>query len=133
MCAVDAAEVQAGAGLVGDRYSRRGGNRQVTLIQAESLSTIASHLGRAEAPPEDMRRNNRDAGRQPSCAEGAPGRRGQSVREYSGKRHPCSRMEEVLGVGGYSAVRGLGGMTARLMPSGISKLNDPIAILAASA
>lgn len=44
-------------GLLGDRYTRAQGARQVTLIQAEHLSAIASHLGRTQVLPGDLRRN----------------------------------------------------------------------------
>jgi MOSC domain-containing protein YiiM len=30
---------------------------------------------------------------------------GEAVFEYSGECHPCSRMEEALGAGGYNAMR----------------------------
>src|ERR1700712_4593589 len=50
-------ELKAGRGIVGDRYRNPGGPRQVTLIEAESIATIASHLGRAVVDPSDLRRN----------------------------------------------------------------------------
>jgi MOSC domain-containing protein YiiM len=40
-----------GKGLEGDRYNNRGGQRQVTLIQAEHLSAIASYLGKKKIDP----------------------------------------------------------------------------------
>lgn len=46
MRAVAEAELVAERGLVGDRYTKRGGSRQITLIAAEALRAIASHLGR---------------------------------------------------------------------------------------
>jgi MOSC domain-containing protein YiiM len=38
-------------GLEGDRYNNQGGARQVTLIQAEHLKSIASFIGRQEIDP----------------------------------------------------------------------------------
>jgi MOSC domain-containing protein YiiM len=49
---------------------------------------------------------------------------GEAVFEYSGECHPCSRMEEALGVGGYNAMRGHGGITAKIVLSGLIKIND---------
>jgi MOSC domain-containing protein YiiM len=128
MVAVEAAELAAGTGLVGDRYSRQGGGRQVTLIQAESLATIASHLGRAELAPDEMRRNVVVRGVNLLALKGRRFRVGTAELEYAGECHPCSRMEEVLGPGGYNAARGLGGITARVLASGQVRLGDALVV-----
>jgi len=57
MCPVDEAIQDPHDGLGGDHYSRDSGKRQVTLIQAESLAAIASHLGLETLAPECLRRN----------------------------------------------------------------------------
>ncbi|WP_206667936.1 MOSC domain-containing protein [Teichococcus oryzae] len=114
-------------GLAGDRYSSRTQRtRQVTLIGAENLSAIASHLGRAEVEPALLRRNIVVAGINLLALKGHRIRLGGAVLEVTGECHPCSRMEEVLGEGGYNAVRGHGGITARIIAPGMVRLGDAV-------
>lgn len=126
MASLDCVELVAGAGMVGDRYSRCDGARQVSLIQAESLQTIASHLGRDAVSPFDLRRNLVTQGINLLALKGLVFRVGDIRLEWSGECHPCSRMEEVLGPGGYNAVRGLGGILARVLDSGPVRLGDQV-------
>jgi MOSC domain-containing protein YiiM len=118
--------LETGKGLVGDRYGKADGNRQVTLIQAENLATIASHLGLESIPPEDLRRNIVTRGINLLALKDRRFRIGQAILETTGECHPCSRMEETFGPGGYNAVRGLGGITARVIQGGRIMVGDAI-------
>jgi hypothetical protein len=106
MRALQSADFDVAQGVVGDRYTRVAGNRQVTLIQAEHLAAIASHMGRSQILPVDLRRNVVTHGFNLIALKEKRFRIGSAVLETTGECHPCSRMEKILGVGGYNAVRG---------------------------
>ena len=126
MVPLPSVELESGRGLVGDRYGNAGGARQVTLIAAESLASIASHLGREAVPAQMLRRNIVVRGINLLALKGRQFRIGAAILETSGECHPCSRMEELLGTGGYNAVRGLGGITARVVRSGVVALGGAV-------
>lgn len=127
MLVVEEAGFDPERGLIGDHYSSRtGGARHVTLIQAEHLSAIASHLGREAVAPELLRRNIVVAGINLAALKGCRFRLGSAVLEATGECHPCSRMEEILGPGGYNAVRGHGGITARVLEAGTARNGDAL-------
>lgn len=124
---VDAAALDPEQGVVGDRYAGQTGTRQVTLIQAEHLAAIGAYLGRGPAAPEQLRRNLVVAGLNLLAVRDAMLRIGPALLQVTGQCHPCSRMEEELGPGGYNAVRGHGGLTARVIDGGTVRVGDAVA------
>ncbi len=134
---VDAVEAIAGFGLAGDRAAngRGGGKRQVTLLQAEHLPAIAALVGRAAVGAEELRRNlvmsglNLLAARSPMADLHLLLCIGETVQlEITGRCEPCSRMEAILGTGGYNAMRGHGGVTARVLRSGWLRVGDAVRV-----
>jgi MOSC domain-containing protein YiiM len=116
-------------GLEGDRYKSKGGTRQVTLIQHEHLFVIASFLEEDFIDPASTRRNIVVKGLNLLSLKGKRFKIGESVFEYSGECHPCSRMEENLGPGGYNAMRSHGGITAKVIESGRISLGDEVSVI----
>jgi len=126
MLIVDSVEAKTSSGITGDRYAGRSGNRQVTLIQTEHLPVIASALGIATVDPALLRRNICVSGINLLALKDKQFQIGEVILEYTGLCHPCSFMEETFGPGGYNAVRGHGGINARVIRSGIIRLNDTV-------
>ena len=123
---VEEVEANTESGLIGDRYSGKNGKRQVTLIQQEHLTAVGSLLKQEAIHPNLLRRNIVMSGINLLALKGKQFQIGEAILEMTGLCHPCSRMEENLGTGGYNAMRGHGGITARVIKSGIIKTNDTI-------
>ncbi len=124
---VASVEANTESGLVGDHYHGSSGKRQVTLIQGEHLDGMASMLGKKEIDPLLLRRNIVVRGINLLALKDQNFRIGEAVLETTGLCHPCSRMEENLGEGGYNAVRGHGGITARVLQNGTIRVGDEVA------
>lgn len=119
--------IEVGTGLAEDHHARSGrSRRQVTLIQWEYLSVVAAMLGRDSLSPELLRRNIAIAGINVQTLKDQQFRLGNVLLEGTGFCHPCSRMEEVLGPGGYHAMRGHGGITARVIEGGRVTCGDAV-------
>jgi MOSC domain-containing protein YiiM len=117
-------EAKAGKGLSGDRYKSNGG-RQVTFIAEENLKAASAFLGK-EIFHQEVRRNILTRGINLLALKGKQFQIGEAVFEFSGECHPCSRMEINLGHGGYNAMRGNGGITARIVKSGLLQIGNKI-------
>ena len=126
-------------GLQGDRSAARapsspaGGKRQVTLFQAEHLAPIGAFLGRGPLDPALLRRNLLVSGinllglRSPFADRPMHVRLGDEVViEVTGPCDPCSLMEQALGPGAWNAMRGHGGVTARVLQGGTVAEGDAV-------
>ena len=114
-------------GAVDDHYSSRtGASRGVTLIEQECLAAIFSYLGAGLPDPLLLRRNIVTSGINLDALRERRFQVGGAVLEHTGACHPCSRMEALLGPGGYNAVRGRGGITARVVSAGEVAIGDVV-------
>ena len=133
LTSVPEAELKTDSHMLGDHARpKAGGKRQITLIQHEHLAAVAGFLG-LDAPlePGRLRRNLVVRGlnllalknRQISIGDGV-------LLDITGECHPCSRMEEELGPGGYNAMRGHGGLTAHIAQGGRIRVGDVVRVVA---
>ncbi|MEZ5661092.1 MAG: MOSC domain-containing protein [Burkholderiaceae bacterium] len=141
----DEALAEPGRGLRGDhradkvRTGDQARRRELTLLQAEHLPVIASLLNRDEIDARLLRRNLVIQGL--NLAALAPLFPDQTllcrigsevVIEATGPCAPCSRMEAVLGSGGYNALRGHGGITGTHRARGWLRPGDTVTVLDAA-
>ncbi|SET09930.1 MOSC domain-containing protein [Hymenobacter actinosclerus] len=126
------AEAETDRHLLGDHARPRpGGKRQITLLQHEHLAAVAGYLGLAEPlDPARLRRNLVVSGLNLLALKNRQIHLGDEViLEITGECHPCSRMEEELGPGGYNAMRGHGGLTARIIQGGLIRVGDAVSVV----
>ncbi len=121
----------AGYGLEGDHHAKRRPDtkRQVTLIQAEHLVAVAGLMQIERLDPTLVRRNLVVSGINLLALKGQTFQVGEAIFEGTGSCDPCSRMEENLGPGGYNAMRGHGGLTAKVHTGGKIRLGDEVRLL----
>lgn len=116
-------------GLDGDHYSGDSGKRQVTLIMAEHLEAVAKILNKSPLNPSLFRRNIVVSGINLLALKDRNFKIGEVVLQMTGICHPCSRMEENLGAGGYNAMRGHSGITAKVVSGGEIQIGDNVNLI----
>ena len=132
LVSVPEAELKTDSHLLGDHARpKTGGKRQLTLIQHEHLAAVAGYLG-LDAPvePGRLRRNLVVSGLNLLALKNRQIQIGEEViLDITGECHPCSRMEEELGPGGYNAMRGHGGLTAHIAQGGRIRVGDVVRVV----
>ncbi len=119
----DAVVVEAGIGIVGDRYhgSR---HRHVTVQSAADLDAAGAELGKPVTPP--MTRRSVTVDVPVPTDPGTRVRIGDVLLEVVRIAAPCKVMETSIGPGGRTALRRRGGTAFRALSSGTIRLGDPM-------
>jgi MOSC domain-containing protein YiiM len=125
-----------GCGLAGDRYcegtghwSRFGRVCQVTLIAAEDLDAIEKETG-IRVRDGEHRRNVVTRGISlKTLRRGERFRVGKVVFEYRGPRSVCRYIERLTEPGMTQALKGRGGICARVIENGKLRVDDEIDLL----
>jgi len=128
MQVVETITVSEKKGILGDHYSGQSGNRHITLIQAEHLPVVAALTGRDSLDPALLRRNVVVSGLNLLALKDHQIQIGDTVLQITGQCHPCSKMEIALGPGGYNAMRGHGGLTAKVIKGGAIRAGDEVTV-----
>jgi len=129
---VSSVQITTENGIEGDHYKAKSKKRQVTLIQAEHLEFVGKLLNRDAVDPKLTRRNIVVKGINLLAFKNMQFKIGTVSLEYTGLCYPCSTMEKNLGTGGLHAMRGHGGITARVLESGTVNVGDPVEMIAGS-
>ena len=124
MRAVDSIEVEAGAGIIGDRYhgSR---HRQVSVQSLEELAEAEAVFGAALDPLLTRRNITISAGRVPRT----PGHRwriGPVELEVVRDAAPCKLLDDNLGAGARTAMRRRAGVICRVITGGAIRPGDRV-------
>ena len=124
---VGSARLVAGYGIEGDHAGQcLGRKRQVSLIQHEHLPLIARFAGVKAVEPALLRRNLMISGTNLLALKHRCFRIGEAVFEAVGDCHPCRRMEEAIGRGGFRAMCGYGGLVAVVKAGGGIAVGDAV-------
>ncbi|WP_143529263.1 MOSC domain-containing protein [Rubrobacter xylanophilus] len=129
---VSEVETVAGCGIRGDRYcegtgywTSYGDVCEVTLISAEDLDHIEDEFG-ISVKNGEHRRNLVVRGLDLSSLRGRRFRVGEAVLEYDRPRPPCRHVQDLSEPGMTRALKGRGGICARVVEAGRIRAGDRI-------
>ena len=136
MKSVQAATALEGCGLEGDRYcagtghwSRFGRVCEVTFIAAEDIDDIERETG-VGVKNGELRRNVITRGTSlKTLRRGERFRVGEVMFEYRGPRSVCRYIERLTEPGMTRALKGRGGICARVIENGTIRVGDEIEVL----
>lgn len=133
MLALAEATVVAGRGIEGDRYFRDTGtysvkpgpDRQLTLIEAETLAALARDHGIALAPHEH-RRNLTVSNAALNHLVGRRLRVGEVILEGVRLNQPCRWLEKLTAKPVYEPLLNRSGLNCRVLEGGVIRPGDPV-------
>lgn len=112
-------------GIKGDHYVKEDGKRQVTLIAADDLATVAATVGFQGDAHLASRRNIMINSLPDEDLKGKfVGLGDDVILEITGYCNPCFRMDENFGEGAISAFEKKAGWVARVVESGSISVGD---------
>ena len=124
MRAVERASVEAGRGIVGDRY--HGTRHRHVTVQSAAALREATEVLRSEVPAALTRRNlTVDEGVVPT-APGSRIRIGDVLLEVVRVAAPCKLLDDTTGRGAQDARRRRGGAVGRVLEGGEIAIGDPV-------
>jgi len=129
---VEEVRTVAGCGIEGDRYcagtgywTRYGDVCEVTLIEGEDLDYIENELG-ISVKNGEHRRNIITRGIRLGDLRRKKFRVGETVLEYDRPRPPCRHIQDLSEPGMTRALKGRGGICARVVQAGSISVQDAI-------
>jgi MOSC domain-containing protein YiiM len=131
---VEEAQVLEGCGIEGDRYCEGtgfwtpyGDVCEVTLISSEDLDYIENELG-IRVRDGEHRRNIVTRGIRLADLRRKRFRIGETVLEYDRPRPPCRHVQDLTEPGMTRALKGRGGICARVVEGGMIRAQDAIGV-----
>ncbi len=124
LVAVGHIEVEAGRGIVGDRYYGTK-HRHISVQSADALAVASRELGRTLDPASTRRTVTVSGGEIPNT----PGSRmqlGPVEVEVVRIAAPCRLMDQISGHGTRRALHARGGSVCRVLSTGTLRLGDPV-------
>jgi MOSC domain-containing protein YiiM len=131
MRAVESVQVEAGLGIVGDRYHGTK-HRHVTVQSRTALDAAGEDLG-APVEPGGTRRNITISRGDVPATPGERLRIGDVDLEVVRVAAPCKLLDDVIGTGAHTALRRRTGSVCRALSSGSIALGDPARLALAAA
>ena len=124
MRAVDEVEVEAGKGIVGDRY--HGTRHRHVTVQSQDALDEASRLHGSVVEPALTRRNLTVSDGVVPRDPGARIRIGDVLLEVVRVAAPCKLLDDTIGPGAQEALRRRAGSVCRVLEGGTVRLGDPV-------
>lgn len=130
---LERAHLVAGVGIEGDRYAARTGtyspkhhvDRQITLIEAETLDALARDFG-IHFSPAEHRRNLTTRGVPLNHLVGRYFRVGECVLFGGRLNVPCRYLEDLVGKKVFKPLLNRSGLNCRIVVGGVLRAGDPV-------